>query len=458
MARKRDATPGLNLKAPPQALEAEQAVLGAMLSSKEAVSRVLEILGTDTFYKEGHGRIFQTMVDLFTAGDPIDVVSVTNELKRKKELDACGGSYYITGLSESVPTSANVDHYARIVLEKASLRRLIDVAAELSQSAYNDQEDVGNILDRAEQRIFAISQKRLTGGFRHLDPILKDTFDELDRIHQKPGSVTGVPSGLVDLDEITSGFQNGELIIVAGRPSMGKTAFIVGLARNAAVDHKIPVGIFSLEMSNTQLAQRLLCSEAKVDSHLVRTGKLPKAQWRNLSLSVGRLAEAPVFLDDSAAIGITELRAKARRLKAEKDVQLLIVDYLQLMRGPPSVESRQQEISLISRSLKALAKEINVPIVAVSQLSRAPEGRSDQRPQLSDLRESGAIEQDADLVMFIYRSWMYTRDEADRNKAEILVAKQRNGPIGTVSLVFIDRYAKFESEALYEEAGTEVPF
>lgn len=458
MARQKVNSPDVGLKAPPQALEAEQAVLGSMLSSKDAVSRALEILGPDVFYKEGHGKIFQTMLDLFSAGDPIDVVSVTNELKRKKELDACGGTYYITGLSESVPTSANVDHYARIVLEKASLRKLIDVAAQLSQSAYNDQEDVGDILDQAEQRIFAISQKRLTGGFRHVDPILKDTFAELDRIHQKPGTVTGVPSGLADLDEMTSGFQNGELIIVAGRPSMGKTAFIVGLARNAAVDHGIPVGIFSLEMSNTQLAQRLLTSEARVDSHLVRTGKLPKAQWRNLSLSVGRLAEAPIYVDDTAAIGITELRAKARRLKSEKDVQLLIVDYLQLMKGPPSIESRQQEISLISRSLKALSKEINVPIVAVSQLSRAPEGRSDKRPQLPDLRESGAIEQDADLVMFIYRKWMYTRDEADRNKAEIIVAKQRNGPTGTRSLVFIDRYAKFESEAMFEEADSQVPF
>lgn len=448
----------LDLNVPPQSIEAEHAVLGAMLSSKDAVSRAMEILTPESFYKEAHAKIFQAMVHLFNTGDPVDVVSIINELKKRKQLEASGGSYYITGLSESVPTSANVDHYARIVLEKASLRQLIEAASQLSKNAYSDSEDLDDILDDAEQRIFAISQHRLKGKFEHVKPVLEETFERLDRIHQKPGSVTGTPSGLIDLDEMTSGFQKGEFIIVAGRPGMGKTSLILTLSRNAAIDHHIPIGIFSLEMSNNQIAMRLLCAEARVDSHLVRTGKLPKQQWKNLSVSVGKLAEAPIFLDDTPAMGITELRAKARRLKAEKDVQMIIVDYLQLMRGPSSTESRQQEISFISRSLKALAKELDVPVVAVSQLSRAPEGRRDKRPQLSDLRESGAIEQDADLVMFLYRKWMYSRDEEDRRTADLIVAKQRNGPTGTIQTVFIDRYAKFESATIYEETGTEVPF
>lgn len=451
-------TSELELRVPPQAIEAEQAVLGAMLSSKQAVSRAMEILTPDSFYKEAHGKIFRCMLDLFNAGDPVDAVSVVDNLKKGKNLDAVGGAYYITGLSESVPTTANIDHYAKIVLEKASLRSLIDAAAELSQRAYNDRENIEELLDTAEQKIFAISQNRLRGGFEQLNPVLQQAFEELDRIHQKPGSVTGIPSGLVDLDEMTSGFQDSELIVVAGRPGMGKTSLAMTIGRNAAVDHGIPVGIFSLEMSNNQLALRLLCAEARVDSHLVRTGKLPKQQWKNLSLSVGTLAEAPIYLDDTPAIGITEVRAKSRRLKAEKDVKLIIIDYLQLMSGPYGAESRQQEISTISRSLKSLAKEIAVPIIALSQLSRAPESRSDHRPQLSDLRESGAIEQDADVVMFLYRQWMYTRDEEDRRKAQILLAKQRNGPTGTVETIFIDRYAKFESATIFEEGGAEVPF
>ncbi|MBF89617.1 MAG: replicative DNA helicase [Candidatus Marinimicrobia bacterium] len=441
----------LKVKIPPQALEAEEAVLGAMLTSKEAVSRGLEILTSDHFYKDSHRRIFESMNNLFDDGEPIDAVSVINELKKRKQLDASGGAYFLTGLADSVPTSANIDYYAQIVLEKASLRKLISVASDLSSDAFNDEHGLEDILDKAEQRIFSISQGRLKGKFQQLSPVLQETFEQLDKIHQKPGSVTGVPTGLTDLDEITSGFQDGELIIVAGRPSMGKTALALTFARNAAVEHDIPIGIFSLEMSNSQLAMRLLTSEARVDSHLVRTGKLPNEQWKNLSLSVGKLADAPIYLDDTPAMGITELRAKSRRLKAEKDIQLIMVDYLQMMHGGSSSESRQQEISQISRSLKALAKEISVPVVALSQLSRAPEARSDHRPQLSDLRESGAIEQDADLVMFLYRKWVYSRDEEDRRKAEIIVSKQRNGPTGTVPLIFVDSYAKFENATLFDQ-------
>ena len=447
-----------NLNLQPQSIEAELAVLGAMLSSKDAISKALQWLRSHHFYKESHSKIFLVMSDLFDKGEPIDTISVINKLKKNKQIDDVGGAYFITGLVESVPTAANVESYAKIVLEKFMLRELIRASHELSKDAYNDRQDVGEILDAAEQTIFSITQDRLRGGFMPIDGILHETFKNLDRIASNPGSVTGVASGLIDLDEITSGFQKGDLAIIAGRPSMGKTALALSIMRNAAIDFKVPVGMFSLEMANHQLAQRLLCAEGRVDSHLVRTGKLPKNQWKNLSLAVGSLAEAEIYLDDTPAITVLELRAKARRLKAEKNLGLIIIDYLQLMQGPRNIESRQQEISNISRSLKALAKELDVPIIALSQLSRAVEQRSDHRPQLSDLRESGAIEQDADVVIFLYRSWVYSRDEEEKGRAQAIVAKQRNGPIGTVNLSFIDRFARFESISSFEELESEVPF
>ena len=447
-----------NLNLQPQSIEAELAVLGAMLSSKDAISKALQWLRSHHFYKESHSKIFLVMSDLFDKGEPIDTISVINKLKKNKQIDNVGGAYFITGLVESVPTAANVESYAKIVLEKFMLRELIRASHELSKDAYNDRQDVGEILDAAEQTIFSITQDRLRGGFMPIEGILHDTFKNLDRIASNPGSVTGVASGLIDLDEITSGFQKGDLVIIAGRPSMGKTALALSVMRNAAIDFKVPVGMFSLEMANHQLAQRLLCAEGSVDSHLVRTGKLPKNQWKNLSLAVGSLAEAEIYLDDTPAITVLELRAKARRLKAEKNLGLIIIDYLQLMQGPRNIESRQQEISNISRSLKALAKELDVPVIALSQLSRAVEQRSDHRPQLSDLRESGAIEQDADVVIFLYRSWVYSREEEDKGKAQAIVAKQRNGPIGTVNLSFIDRFARFESISAFEELESEVPF
>ena len=447
-----------NLNLQPQSIEAELAVLGAMLSSKDAISKALQWLRSHHFYKESHSKIFLVMSDLFDKGEPIDTISVINKLKKNKQIDNVGGAYFITGLVESVPTAANVESYAKIVLEKFMLRELIRASHELSKDAYNDRQDVGEILDAAEQTIFSITQDRLRGGFMPIEGILHDTFKNLDRIASNPGSVTGVASGLIDLDEITSGFQKGDLVIIAGRPSMGKTALALSVMRNAAIDFKVPVGMFSLEMANHQLAQRLLCAEGRVDSHLVRTGKLPKNQWKNLSLAVGSLAEAEIYLDDTPAITVLELRAKARRLKAEKNLGLIIIDYLQLMQGPRNIESRQQEISNISRSLKALAKELDVPVIALSQLSRAVEQRSDHRPQLSDLRESGAIEQDADVVIFLYRSWVYSREEEDKGKAQAIVAKQRNGPIGTVNLSFIARFARFESISAFEELESEVPF
>ncbi len=449
---------GVRLNVQPHSMEAEQAVLGSMLTSKEAVSKVLQWLEFDHFYKEDHIQIFHCMVELFEGGEPIDTVSLVDRLKKNKQLEAVGGAYYITGLVESVPTVANVELYSKIVLEKALLRRLILISHDLAKEAYDDSQDVDEILDQAEQAIFNISQKRLRGGFKQIEPILHEAFERLDKIHAQPGSVTGVPSGLFDLDEITSGFQPGELIIVAGRPGMGKTSLALTIARNAAVDHNTSVGIFSLEMANHQLALRLLTAEARVDSHLVRTGKLPKAQWQNLSIAVGNLAEAPIMLDDTPGISVLELRAKARRLCAEKKVGVIVIDYLQLMAGPKGLDSRQQEISVISRSMKALAKELEIPVIALSQLSRAVENRSDHRPLLSDLRESGAIEQDADLVIFLFRPYIYSNDEEDRGKAQIIVAKQRNGPTGTINVTFIDRYARFENLSAVADMESEVPF
>ena len=431
-----------NLKIQPQSIEAEQAVLGSMLTSPEAVNKAQEILSAESFYVDAHKKIFEVMIQLFNNNEPIDVLSVDNKLKENNQIELVGGSYFITGLPDLVPSTANIEYYAKIVLEKASLRNLINISNEISFQAYENSGNFENILDESEQKIFALSQGKIKNKFQALKPVLQRSFERLDEISKNPGSVTGVPSGLRELDKLTSGFQPGELIIVAGRPSMGKTALALSFARNAAIDYKIPVGIFSLEMSNDALAMRLLTAESRVDSHLVRSGILPKEQWRNLSMSVGNLADAPIFLDDTPAMGITELRAKSRRLKSEKDVKLLVVDYLQLMKGPQNVESRQQEISQISQSLKALAKEINVPVLVLSQLSRAPEARSDHRPVLSDLRESGAIEQDADLVMFLYRKWVYSRDDEDKRKAEIIISKQRNGPTGTINATFIDNNAK----------------
>ena len=433
------------LNVQPHSDDAEVAVLGSMLASKEAVSKTIQWLSPEHFYKNGNGRIFSTMLNLFEKGDPIDTVSVIDVLKKNKELETVGGTYYITGLVESVPTAAHAERYAKIVLEKALLRRLISLSHEIAKEAYDDSQDIGDILDTVEQSIFRITQNRLKGGFKHIDPILVEAFEKLEKISSKKGAVIGVPSGLLDLDDITSGFQDGDLIIVAGRPGMGKTALALSVLRNAALEGGVGVGMFSLEMANHQLAMRLLCAEARVDSHFVRTGNLPKTHWKNLSIAVGSLAEAPIYLDDTPALTVLELRAKARRLKAEHNIGMIVVDYLQLMTGPKGVESRQQEISVISRSLKALAKELNIPVVALSQLSRAVEQRADKQPQLSDLRESGAIEQDADVVIFLYRQWLYTQEDEDEGKAKIIIAKQRNGPTGIVEATFISKYARYEN-------------
>ncbi len=428
---------------PPQDLHAERAVLGAMLQESGAVSKAFEILEDWAFYTSDHQKIFQAMQALFEHNHPIDVLTAAAQLQRMQTLDSVGGNYYLTELVASVPSAANVEYHARIVLEKALLRRLIGVSTEISSEAFEAKEPVDELLDKAEQRIFALSERGLRRGFESINPVLHKTFEQIESYHKRGGGVTGVATGFKDLDEITSGMQPADLIIVAGRPSMGKTAFCLNIARNVAVDAKVGVGIFSLEMANYQLAMRMLCSEARVNSHLVRTGKLPREHFSRLVRGVGRLAEAPLFIDDTPALSVMEIRAKARRLVAEKKVGMFIVDYLQLVRGPRTAESRQVEISMISQALKALAKELSVPVIALSQLSRAVEQRTgDKRPQLSDLRESGAIEQDADVVMFIYRPEVYTKELND-STAEIIIGKQRNGPTGTINLMFLKDYVLF---------------
>jgi len=449
---------------PPQALEAERAVIGSMMLEGEAAGKALEILDEANFYREAHRKLFRAMTVLFEQGEPIDQVTVAQELSNKGQLEEVGGAYEISKLIDDIPSAANMEYYAKIVLEKSVARQIINVATHAISSAYDQSEDVYELLDRTENEIFRLSDRRLKGGFQSIEPIMSKTMETIESFHSMKGGVTGVPTGFADLDEKTSGLQKSDLVIIAGRPSMGKTAFALNIARHAAVEEGIPVGIFSLEMASHQLAMRLLCSEARVSSHLLRTGKLPKALYSNLSRVVGKLAAAPIFIDDTPSLPILELRAKARRLKSEQNIGLVMVDYMQLMRGPRSAESRQQEISEISRALKALSKELDIPVVALSQLSRAVESRGgEKRPMLSDLRESGAIEQDADVVMFVYRAEHYERDNPDlENKAEIIIGKQRNGPVGTVHLTFIKDYAKFEDQALIDDesryAGANTPF
>lgn len=442
------------LNVQPNSIDAEQAVLGSMLSDKESVNKVFEKkLASEHFYKKSHSLIFSAMEILDKKNEPIDTVSVVDILAKNNDLEAVGGAYYISGLVELVPTTAHIFRYIKIVIEKSILRNLIYLANDISKEAFDDSQDVDDILESVQRSIFSITQDRLQKGFEKIDPVLHKTFEDIDRIASHKGSVIGVPSGFSDLDSKTTGFQNGDLVIIAGRPGMGKTSFALNMMRNAAIDGKKTIGFFSLEMANNQLAMRLLCAEARVDSNLVRSGTLPKSQYRNLSLAVGPLSKANIHLDDTPALSILELRAKARRLKNDVNADMIIVDYLQLMQGPKGVESRQQEIATISRSMKALAKELDIPIVALSQLSRAVEQRTgSKRPQLSDLRESGAIEQDADVVLFLFRPWVYSRDDEDEGKAEIIIAKQRNGPTGIVEATYINRYTRFESLALNPDA------
>jgi replicative DNA helicase len=439
-------------RVPPQAVDVEMSVLGAMLLEKEAVSRTLEIIDETSFYKPAHQEIFKAIVSLFEKNEAADSITVVEELRRMGKLDAVGGPLYISDLTMRVTSSANVEYHSKIVLEKALLRNLITASSEITSRAFNEQDDALDLLDEAENKIFQISEKRMKKSFVPMKEAVFSTMELLESIHGAHSGVTGVPSGFTALDNMTGGFQNSDLIIVAARPSMGKTAFVLSLSRNAAIDHNKSIGFFSLEMSSQQLVLRLICAEARVDAHSVRTGRLPEEQWRHLSTRIGKLYNAKIFIDDTPALSILELRAKARRLKAEHNVSMIVIDYLQLMQGPKNVQSREQEISMISRSLKALAKELNIPVIALSQLNRAVETTADKRPTLANLRESGAIEQDADVVLFIHRPEKYNiMEEAGKSTqgiAEIIIGKQRNGPTGDVELTFINQYARFENLAL----------
>jgi len=441
-----------NIK-PPAEPEVEAAVLGAMLIEKEAVPKAIELLTAESFYMKEHRLIYEAMVSLFESGEPIDTVTLYEELKKRDQIEEVGGAVYLSKLSQNISSAANIEYHSKIILEKEILRSLITSAHKIAQSAYEGTEDAFDILDEAERKIFEITESHLKKSFQGMDRAVRDAIEYIEAIHSSSHDKFSVPTGFYELDEMLGGFQKSDLIIIAARPSMGKTAFALTLARNAAVDHKVPVGIFSLEMSTMQLIIRLLCAEGRLNAHLVRTGKLPNEEGVKLSKNAHKLIEAPIYVDDSPAQTVLEIRAKARRLKAEKDIGLIIIDYLQLMQGPARAESREREISHISRSLKALAKELNIPIIALSQLNRAVETRNDKRPQLSDLRESGSIEQDADVVIFLNRPEYYGiktfADDASSTEgiAEIIIGKQRNGPVGDKRLAFVKDYARFENLA-----------
>lgn len=437
-------------KIPPQNLDAEMAVLGSMLLDEEAISVAAETLDRESFYRDSHERVFEAILGLYNASKAVDLITLADELKKDGSLEKVGGVSFLTLLANSVPTAANISHYVRIVREKSILRSLINNATKIISLCYESDGNIDETVDSAEKFIFDISDRKHQGSYQHLKEIVKGSIETIDRLYQKKAHVTGIPTGYIDFDIKTAGLQPSDLIVVAGRPSMGKSALALGIAEYAGITEKIPVGIFSLEMSKEQLVQRMLCSHAKVDAHKVRTGYLAVSDWPRLTAAAGKLSESSIFVDDTPAISVMELRAKARRLKSHHDIKLIILDYLQLMRGSAGIENRQQEISEISRSLKALARELSVPIVAISQLSRAVESRTDHRPQLSDLRESGAIEQDADVVVLILREEYYNPTSENQGTAEVIIAKQRNGPVGSFKLAFIKEYPRFENIARME--------
>jgi replicative DNA helicase len=420
-----------------------------MFLDKEAIYRAMEVLRPDDFYKDAHRHIYQTVLDLANKGEPVDLVTVTEALRQGKRLDEVGGVAYLTELANAVPTAAHIDHYARIVEEKSLLRQLIHAAGEIMAASYESREEVEEILDEAERRIFSVANRRSGRSISSLKQILIEAFEQIEYLYESKGAVTGVPTGFADFDRITAGLQPSDLIILAARPSMGKTTLALNIAENAAVRLKIPVAVFSLEMSKEQLAIKLLCAEAGVNNQRIRTGDLTEEDWPRLSHALGRLSEAKIFIDDSPNISAWEIRAKARRIKSEHGLGLIIIDYLQLMQGRYRTENRQQEVSEISRSLKALARELSTPVVALSQLSRAVEQRPGKKPSLADLRESGSLEQDADLVCFLYREDYYDPETEKKNITELIVAKHRNGPTGKVEFYFQKEFSKFVSIEKY---------
>jgi replicative DNA helicase len=440
-----------SLRVPPHNQEAEQAILSGILIDAEALGRIIEFLIPDDFYRETHRKIFRAMLSLYERNEPTDLLMVSDELRRQGELDGVGGSSYISTLVDLLPSAAHILSYARVVKEKSILRSLINAATEIITKGYDGSDDVDRFLDEAEQIIFAVSEKKIRQSFYWVKEVVKDSFKAIESLYEKKELLTGVATGFRDLDRLTCGLQKSDLIIIAGRPSMGKTAFALNMVEHAACEKKICSAIFSLEMSKEQLVQRMLCGLGRVDGSKLRGGFLKESDWPRLTRAAGKLSEAPIFIDDTPALSVLEMRAKARRLKKEHGLGLLVVDYLQLMRSVGHSESREREISEISRSLKALAKELSVPVIALSQLNRGVESRSDRRPQLSDLRESGAIEQDADVIAFIYRDEVYNKNSVDKGVAEILVSKQRNGPTGTVRLAFLSEHTRFEDLASIPE-------
>ncbi|HAJ32050.1 MAG TPA: replicative DNA helicase [Candidatus Atribacteria bacterium] len=440
---------------PPQNISAEQAALGSMLLQEDAILHSVDILRPEDFYKKSHQIIFKCILELFEKSRGVDLVTLTEELNRINLLEEIGGVTYLTNLINSVPTAANIEHYVKIIEEKSILRNLINNATKIISMGYEEKEDAKILLDKAEHLIFEVSERNLGQSFVPIKEILQDSFEKIENLYHRDEFITGIPSGFNEFDDITTGFQPSELIVIAGRPGMGKTAFCMNIAQYIAVSKNIPVALFSLEMSKSQLVQRMLCSEARVDAHNLRKGRLAESDWPTLSMAAGRLASAPIFIDDTAGITCLEIKAKARRLKAQANLGLVIIDYLQLITSSGRVENRQQEISEISRSLKGLARELNVPLIAVSQLSRAVEQRTERKPRLSDLRESGAIEQDADLVVFLYREEYYKPKTDRKGIAEVIISKQRNGPTGQIDLAFVKEYAKFENLARIPEEDRE---
>jgi replicative DNA helicase len=438
-------------KVPPHSIEAEESVLGGILLDNNAVDRAVELIIPEDFYREAHRKIMRSVLDLNERHEPVDLVTLADALRGRNELQDVGGASYLAELAERVPTAANVAHYARIVKDKAILRALIQTSTEIAMRSYEPQANVESFLDEAEHQFFALSERKTKPSFFRVRDIVIESMKSVEQLYERQELVTGVPTGFVDLDKKTAGLQPGDLVIVAGRPSMGKTAFALNIAQYAALDAKTGVAVFSLEMSKEQLVFRMLCSEARVDQSKVRAGYAAQRDYPKLAIAADRLSEAPIYIDDTPALSVLELRAKARRLKREREANLglIVVDYLQLMRGISS-DSREQEISSISRSLKALAKELSVPVVALSQLNRQVETRAEKKPVMADLRESGAIEQDADVIMFLFRPVVYDPKNADEHEAEVIIGKQRNGPTGRVPLTFFSEFTRFENRAAAE--------
>ncbi|WP_342599590.1 replicative DNA helicase [Psychrobacillus sp. FSL H8-0483] len=431
-------------RVPPHNQEAEQSVIGAIFLDPQALITAAEIVMPEDFYRVAHQKIFQTMLRLSDQGKAIDVVTVTEELSSKKELEDVGGISYISEIANTVPTAANIGHYAKIVEEKSILRRLIRVATTIVEDGFTREDEVEALLSEAERKMMEVANRKNAGDFKHIKDVLVETYDNIEKLHTRKGDVTGIPTGFRDLDKITAGFQRNDLIIVAARPSVGKTAFALNVAQNVATKTDENVAIFSLEMGAEQLVMRMLCAEGNIDAQVLRTGSLTTEDWRKLTMAMGSLSNAGIFIDDTPGIRVNEIRAKCRRLKQEHGLGMILIDYLQLIQGSGgSQANRQQEVSEISRSLKGLARELKVPVIALSQLSRGVEQRQDKRPMMSDLRESGSIEQDADIVSFLYREDYYDKETENQNMIEIIIAKQRNGPTGTVTLAFVKEFNKF---------------